>query len=152
AEYFQEIYTNACGRAQSGTGRDFGSQEQISGKIHPQILEHRERNLEPAILSGQRRKVAPVPEQPQVGGDDLDAAIAAVAQNRIEILVDGRAEDGATELLIVRGKIGTASAKTNPNRTASDEHAVISPEKPECWGNIRWMAVHRLRGHRRVAC
>jgi len=96
-------------------------------------------------VGGQGRQVAPVAEQTEVGRDDLDAAVAAVAQNGVEVLIDGGAEDGSTELLIVRGKVGAPSTKTNPNRTASDEHAVTSPEKAECRANRKRIEVRRRR-------
>jgi len=51
-KHFQQIHTNAGGGSQSGAGRDFGSQEEVGGKVSAEILEHRERNLQATALSG----------------------------------------------------------------------------------------------------
>jgi len=97
-KHFQQIHTNAGGGSQSGAGRDFGSQEEVGGKVSAEILEHRERNLQATAFigqSGQGGEVTPVAKQAKIGRDDLDAAIATVSQNGVEVLVNGSAENGA---------------------------------------------------------
>ena len=51
------------------------ARNKIGGKIPAQVFQHREGNFQPLVIRGQAGKsgeIAPVAEQPQVGGDDLD--------------------------------------------------------------------------------
>jgi len=56
----------------------------------------------------------------EVCRDDLDFSVASLLEHRIEMLVDGRAEDCTAESFIIRGKIRSTAREADPHRATDD--------------------------------
>src|ERR1700746_2994233 len=100
-----------------------------------QILEHGNWNFQACALNVQRAKVAQAFANPQVRRNDLNALIEASAQDCVEILINGGAQDGAAILLVIRGKVSAAAPETNPYWAANDEHLTLNPAKVPVFSN-----------------
>src|SRR5262249_2317783 len=108
----QNVYAHARRRTQAGSGGDLRGQKTGDTNFGAQVLQHRDGNLEAALVNFERGNIAPTLADSQIRGDDLDALIGAAAQNGVEVLVNCGAEHRSTELFEIGGKVRPSTAKT----------------------------------------
>src|SRR5579864_3796391 len=123
-ERLDYIHTHTGGRAETSAGRDLRSQKEVDGQFAVHLLEDCQRNLERIALHLQSGKILPSLEDPQVGGDDLNPTIRALAEDGVKILIDRSAQNGATELFIISWQVGPAPAETYPDWTAHNQQKI----------------------------
>src|SRR5215472_10713804 len=115
-----QVDTDTGRRTESCPRRYFGCKKKVYGGIATKFFEYREGNFERVAPNVHSCDVLPCFNGSEIRRDDLDLSVAPLLENRIEMLINGGAENSATESLIIGGQVSPTASKANAHRATDD--------------------------------
>src|ERR1700680_1692470 len=98
---FYQIDANTRRRAQPCSWWNFRCKKKVHRNITSDLFKNRERNFQGVAANVHPCDVLPCLYSPEVRRDDLNFSVAPLLQHRIEMLVNGRAQNSPPKSLII---------------------------------------------------